>query len=163
MADIIPNALFKSMITAYLAGKTIKATLIMSNSDWQTAQAAMRDKVYVGDISAAALDECDSSNFTWGHGGSGRKTITFTGKVDHTADHATMESAVGTYTWAVLDEDASRSITGVLFHVEGTTDDSDAEVLGYQQFAAPRQADSNDFLVNLNVGDGRLFKINQGV
>ena len=162
MADIIFNKFFEKVIEEWLdAGpKVIKLVLIMSTSTLESAQATERDVVFVGDITT--LDEADGTGFSWGHGFNGRKTVTMVHVVDNTNDLGSMESATGTYTWATLGVCAA-SITGVLLIVEGATNDTDAPLVAYYQFAAPRPADGNDFVVNFNVGGGEFIKFTQGV
>ena len=164
MADIVSNKFLETAIDDFLAARkvagTLKLILIMSQSELETDQAAVRDDSFVGDF--ADLDEADGSGFTWGHGNDGRKTVTLTGEVDDTNDRGSMESVTGTYTWASLGADCSRSITGVLMADEGTSDDSDALWVAYYQFAAPRPADGADFPVNFDAGSGKFIKFNQG-
>ncbi len=160
MADIIFNKFLEAAIDDYLSGKTLKITLIMSNSELETAQATARD--YDTLDAFMTLDECNSVTFTFAHAGDGRKTVTLTGEVDDTNDRGSMESVTGTYTWTALAA-ASRSITGVLFHEQGSSDDTTAVPICYYQFAVPRPADLSDFVVNFDAGSGKFIRYNQGV
>lgn len=160
MADLAGNKFFERVIDDFLSGKTIKLVLIMSNSELETAQEAARDRDTVDAITP--LDEMNGSGFTWGHGNTGRKTVTMTGEVDDTNDLGSMESVTGTYTWASLGA-GSRSVTGVLVIVEGTTNDTDALWIGYYQFAVPRPADGSDFVVNFDAGSGKFMKFKQRI
>lgn len=100
-----------------LEADTIKAILVMTNTTADTDTGA--DNV----DAITTLDEMDGSGFTWGHGNTGRKTLsnitasddgtTFT--FDNTAD----------ITWSTLGA-GTRSITGVLIAKEGTADDTTA-------------------------------------
>ena len=163
MADVIFNKFFEQAIDDFLVSRVMKITLIMSNSELETDQAAGRDRDTVQAIKdGGGLDECDSGAFVFSHGNNGRKTVTMTGEVDDTNDLGSMESVTGTYTWSSLTT-ASRSITGVLLLVEGYSDDTDALPVCYYQFATPRPADGNDFPVNFDTGTGKFIKFTQGI
>ena len=80
---------------------------------------------YVGDITT--LDECSVSGYTAGHGEAGRLQLsTITGNEDWTNNE--YEWSAATFGWTLA---AGFTVNGVLLAIEGTSNDTDAQVIRF--------------------------------
>lgn len=117
------------------AAATVKATLVMSNTTSDTEQD-------VADVDAfTTLDECDATGYTWGHGGDGRQTLTVATTRDDSNDEIELQisSGSGTTTWTLTGA-PTRQVTGVLILIAGTSDDTDAYPIKYEEVTGPSGA-----------------------
>jgi hypothetical protein len=121
---------------------TVKAILLMTNTTADT-------DYDVNTVSAiGTLDEMDGSGFTWGHGNTGRKTLT--------ASISEVTGGPGTgyamldgvnLTWATLGA-GTRAVQGVLVAKEGAADDTTAVPEVWVEFASPFTANGGDLTVS---------------
>lgn len=120
---------------------TIKVTLLLTNTTADTEQD-------VADVDAlTTLDEpSDAGGFTWGFGGSGRKTATIT--ATRSAGQVQINIPAGTTTWASLPLDVSgRSVAGALLFSAGSVNDTDAYPIAWLEFTSPVAPNGTDFVV----------------
>lgn len=123
---------------------TVRAVLVMTNTSVDTQE----DVTTVSGF--ATLDEMNGSGFTWGHGGTGRKSPTVAVAQNDTDDRADVSCTPNPLTWASLGAGA-RSVQGILFLKVGTTNDNDAIPLFFLNFT-PAAANGEDFKVNFDGG-----------
>jgi len=150
MASYVFNIAKKMLLDATLDldADTIKLTLVMTNSTILTATTdnSGTEAQDLDTVSAVTtLDEMDGSGFTWGHGGTGRKTLAnISVTVDDTDDEGVFDNTVD-LTWSSLGAGA-RDVAGALLHRAGTTDDSDAIPIAFIDFT-DTPANGGDFTV----------------
>lgn len=115
------------------AASVVKAILVMTNTTTDTE----RDVANVGAFTT--LDEYDGSNYTGGHGGSGRKTLTVSVTRDDTNDEIELQISGSTTTWTNIGASTpgTRSIQGILIAIEGSASDATAYPIKFEEFASP--------------------------
>jgi len=126
MANAVYN-IFKAGVmdgTVDLDTHVIKLILVMTNTTADT-------DIDADTVSAiTTLDEYDGSGFTWGHGGTGRKTLgSIVISADDTDDEGVFDSTVDV-TWASLGA-GTRANQGILIAKEGAADDTTAIPIAY--------------------------------
>lgn len=141
MASQIKAAGLEQLMEAWIAAETIKCTLLMTNTTADTEEDAATVSAF------STLDEMDGSGFTWGHGNTGRKTLTITPTHDTTNNRAEFTVSGGSTTWASLGA-GTRSVQGALIFSEGTSDDTDAYPIAWVEFSSPFTANGTDFTIN---------------
>ena len=123
MANVMHNNILGVMLTRMIAGITYKVSLHDSTYNGDDEDDNMSDPVTLGELSG--------TGYTAGHGGAGRKTVAnLTVTVDDPNNQAELDA--DDITWSGID--AGTAATAIL-HEEGTTDDTDAAIVGTYDFA----------------------------
>lgn len=133
--------------TIVVGTTVLKATLLLTNTTADTEQD-------VADVDAfTTLDEpSDAGGFTWGFGGSGRKTITAT--ATRSAGQTQINIPAGSTTWSNLPLDVSgRSVVGALLFSVGSANDTDAYPISWLEFTSPTAPNGTDFTVTWQGGE----------
>lgn len=139
MASEVFNIAKKDLMdgTIDLDTDTIKCLLVMSNALYDIDDDTLDD--------ITTLDEFDGANYTGGHGGAGRKTLTVTVAVDDTNNRGEVTISGNATTWTALGA-GTRDIAGAIIFEEGAGESTSVPVC-FVDFTDVT-ANGGDFTIN---------------